>query len=270
MNSDGRLYTFLNPRGYCIHLINGKSLINALSILHDLHEGGRTYFSETVLSAQLLICLLKPTESFGLYIDSEKPYLRFKMESNFHGQMRSLLFPEDLREFPERLSGNCRLMKHWPDKQPYTSIIEMKDLSTRDLINRILHDSYQTEAQIYIEQGIDQAMLIIRMPPIRKDEVIPTFPEFMNEHKDVLSTILKKDIQDHDQLVEEFQKIEMKYLISKTVEFHCGCSHERMVENVRKVALKDEQGVFGDEESIEVNCDYCKSKYQISRQECLG
>jgi hypothetical protein len=51
-----------------------------------------------------MLALLKHGEQLGLYLDAEDPYLRVKLEITAGGHVRCLLMPEDLKEFPERIT----------------------------------------------------------------------------------------------------------------------------------------------------------------------
>ena len=104
--------------------------------IHELKDKGFSYLRDLVLSTQPMISLLKPNEGFGIYLDSEEPYFRWKIETNWNGNMRTLLAPEDFNIIPSKVNGVCRLVKIPPNNQkPYTSLIELKQNKFNEIIN---------------------------------------------------------------------------------------------------------------------------------------
>ncbi len=133
-----RLYSFLDHKnGFNINFLEGQKLIHDLVLLHPMKGQGFSYFRETFLGLLPIIFFLKPGESLGLYIDSEDPYFRLKIETNNAGHTRTLLLPEEFNEFPEKISGQIRITKIFSNnKSPYTSMLELKGVNTDEVIGQ--------------------------------------------------------------------------------------------------------------------------------------
>jgi len=48
--------------------------------------------------------------------------------------------------------------------------------------------------------------------------------------------------------------------------WHCGCNQERMLEVLAPTMKQDPQGLFGDDEKIEIRCPRCGARYAITRE----
>jgi molecular chaperone Hsp33 len=48
--------------------------------------------------------------------------------------------------------------------------------------------------------------------------------------------------------------------------WHCGCNQERMMEVLAPVMRQDPEGLFGDEEKIEIRCPRCAARHLITRE----
>jgi molecular chaperone Hsp33 len=48
--------------------------------------------------------------------------------------------------------------------------------------------------------------------------------------------------------------------------WHCGCNQERMLEVLAPTMKADPEGLFGDEEKIEIRCPRCGARYAITRE----
>ncbi|MEO7598034.1 MAG: Hsp33 family molecular chaperone HslO, partial [Opitutus sp.] len=48
--------------------------------------------------------------------------------------------------------------------------------------------------------------------------------------------------------------------------WHCGCNQERMLEVLAPTMKQDAQGLFGEDEKIEIRCPRCGARYAITRE----
>jgi molecular chaperone Hsp33 len=275
MLPESRLYSFIDQKeGFTLHFLEGQKLINDLAIIHHLIGGGFQYFRDAVLSFQPMISFLKSGEGLGVYIDSEDPYFRLKIEMSEIGQMRTLLLPEDFKEFPEKISGKCRIVKLLPgESQPYTSIINLDNIDFHQVVNRILIESYQFKSEVFLSQESDQSLMIMKLPEINVNKVQTNYTLGIEEYWQKISTKItelygmgtteQSDIQKH------FENEGMLFLGSREIKFKCNCSRERMFEGVRSLVWSSGIDAIFDpnEKSIETKCDYCNTSYLLLREE---
>lgn len=48
--------------------------------------------------------------------------------------------------------------------------------------------------------------------------------------------------------------------------WHCGCNQQRMLEVLAPVMRQDPEGLFGDDEKLEMRCPRCAARYTITRE----
>ena len=53
---------------------------------------------------------------------------------------------------------------------------------------------------------------------------------------------------------------------TRVYRWHCGCNQERMLEVLAPTMRHDPEGLFGDEEKIEIRCPRCGARYAITRE----
>ena len=83
MLPESKIYSFYDEKlGFNLHFLEGQKLILDLAQLHQLKGSGFSLLRDCALSFQLLIKLLKNHENIGIFIDSEIPFFRFKLESD--------------------------------------------------------------------------------------------------------------------------------------------------------------------------------------------
>ncbi len=273
MLKPSRLYSFLDVKqGFALHFLDGQKLIHDLALIHGLTGQGFAYFRDTVLSALSLISFLRPGESLGIYVDSETPYCRLKIETSHTGRMRTLLLPENFSHFPMAISGVARVTKQFPSgKAPYTSVVQFEEMATNEVINKVLQTSYQANAEMVVSEAADQSFMLIKLPPVNvnvktQSETVE-LAEYLKQHRSLFHSVFDERHNDVENIVKAFEQSSFGYLSSRLVEFYCPCSKERMMDNLRMMNAKDPEALFAGEAQLEAKCDYCQKKYTITRAE---
>jgi len=271
MIPESRLYSFIDhSSGFTFHFLEGQKLFLELVQLTNLQSGALSQYRDMVLSIQQLISFLKNGESIGFYIDSKSPQYKFKMESNYKGLTRILLFPDQLKKIPQKVSGLARLIKIFPgkDKNDYQSLIELENLSTEDIVNKLLKESYQTQAKIFLGESADQSLMIKKIPSTQKVKAsLINLDQYLKKMNSFITQSLDGSFTDVEKIVEHFESNNLSYLGSKHIKFHCDCSRERFTTNLAIISENDRNKIFQNDDSIEVTCDYCKKSYKILKKE---
>lgn len=269
------LYTFYDElNGFTLTFFEGQKLINDLAITHQLTGSGFSYFRDSVLSIQPMISFLKHREGFGIYLDSDSPYFRLKLETNESGSVRTLLLPEDFKGSPNKISGICRLTKTFGQGQhPYTSVIKLDDISFDQIINNILRDSYQIDSKIYLSADSDQSVMIMKLPNLNVNlhtaSTRPSLDEYWIGHCAHIDAIFKKALVLREDIMKGFGDLGLQFLKEKEVKLHCSCSLERMIAGLNGLSNKNELFDEG-QDYLETRCDYCKKTYKIHRNQISG
>ena len=275
MLPESRLYSFIDQKeGFTVNFFEGQKLINDLAIIHSIAGGGFQYYRDAILSLQPMISYLKPGEGLGIYIDSDEPYFRLKIEMSDQGQMRTLLLPEDFNQFPKTITGKCRIVKLSPDElQPYTSIINLDDIDFHQVVNKILSESYQIKSEVFLSQSSDQSVMLMKLPEINVNKVQTHYSlsidEYWKKIEVTTQALYDEGTTEQEHIQKCFEKEGLVYLGSKEIKFKCTCSRERMVDGVRSIIWASGiDSVFDpNEEHIETKCDYCKTSYLLARDE---
>jgi molecular chaperone Hsp33 len=274
MLSTSRLYSFLDHQnGFNIHFLEGQKLIHDLALTHPLQGSGFAYFRDTLLGIMPIIFFLKPGESLGIYIDSEDPYFRLKIETNSAGHTRTLLLPIEFNQFPMKITGQVRVTKIFSNnKSPYTSVLELNQVDTKDVLNKILKDSYQTNSEVIVGEMSDQSIMVTKLPKlnvnIEHDESM-AHQDFIQKHRPFFQHVFNESTDDIEKIVKIFEDKGFSYLGSRQVSFFCPCSRERMLLNLQGMYSNDIDLLFEGQDKIEVTCDYCNKKYQFLKSDIL-
>lgn len=274
MLAESQLYSFLDRNNdFLVHFFEGQKLIQELVLIHELKDKGFSYLRDLVLSTQPMISLLKPNEGFGVYIDSEEPYFRWKIETNWNGNMRTLLAPEDFNTIPSKINGVCRLVKIPPNNQkPYTSFIKLKQSKFNEVINGILSKSFQNQSIIKVSDISDQSVMLMKLPKTNIDKETsdssPSLKEFLLLKSNEIQEIFQKALNKKEEIIDVFTSKGYSLINQRKVQFHCPCSKDRMLFTLRNLYQNDKENFFRPkEDKIEMRCDYCKKLFNFSKEE---
>ena len=272
-----RLYTFLDEdREFALYFLEGQRLIHDVVLTHGVKGPGFSYFRDAVLCVQLMISLIKRGEQIGFYIDSEDPYFRLKIETGHDGDVRCVLIPDQFREFPAAMHGFVRMLKLFPfNRPPYESVLRADGLALREIVNRVLRDSYQVHCATMVSERSDQSAMLHQLPPLpgRVDYDFSLDAVHVRRDRigDDVRNVFARGLLDGDEIRDAFAAIGWRCIAERTVQLRCSCSRERMVDNVRLVYAREGESLFDLGQSVlEIVCEYCKSKYLIARKELQG
>ena len=269
-----RLYSFLDHKnGVNLHFLEGQKLIHDLVLLHPMQGNGFAYFRDTFLGLMPIVFFLKPGESLGIYIDSEDPYFRLKIETNSAGHTRTLLLPENFNVFPNKVTGKVRISKIASSSTPYTSMLELRDVHSEEIMNQILNESYQTNSEVIIGKQSDQSILVTKLPPLNGNVLVDetvSRKEYIQKNQQFFHDVFEMASDDIEKIVAKFEDHGLAYLGSRQLDFFCPCSQERMVLNLRGLYSHDINELFHEKDTLEIKCDYCRKEYNVSKADVVG
>lgn len=265
-----------NKNGFALYFFEGQRLIHDLAIIHDLKGEGFHFLRDSILGSQLLSVFLKPKENFGFYIDSDDPYFRFKIETNYNGYMRTLLLPDNFSNFPKKITGVYRISKIVEGGvEPYNTIIKVNEKTLEEIINQLFTESFQINGKVFLSDDSDQSIFIMKLPDSEVDKVDGvseriSLDDYWEKNSSFISGLFKEAHNEQAPIEKAFTEKDFLFLGSKDIQFKCSCSRERMLMGVagltRSTSMED---LFQGDKTIETKCDYCKTYYEITEEEII-
>ena len=136
-----------------------------------------------------------------------------------------------------KITGKVRVTKLFPNNHnPYTSILELTQTETKDVINQILSESYQTNSEVIVGEMSDQSIMVTKLPPVNVNVVVDedqSRKDFIKKHKEFFHHVFETATTDIEQIVKMFEDQGFAYIASRQVSFFCPCSKDRMLINLK-------------------------------------
>jgi molecular chaperone Hsp33 len=169
--------------------------------------------------------------------------------------------------------GILNVIKDMGMKEPYVGQCELKTGEIADDLTYYFAVSEQVPSSVGLgvlmekNNTVRQAGgFIIQLMPFTSDEVIDKLEKKLAEVASV-TTMLDAG-STPEQILEELLG-EFGLEISETIPtgYHCDCSRERIERALISIGKKDLKEMIEDGETIEVGCQFCDKKYQVTVEE---
>jgi molecular chaperone Hsp33 len=173
-----------------------------------------------------------------------------------------------------KITGKVRVTKIFQNQShPYTSMIELEGIETKEVINRIFNESYQTNSEVIVGEISDQSIMVTKLPPANVNSNIDesfSRQEFIKKHSVFFQNIFEAATDDIERIVKLFEDRGFSYMTSRQIDFFCPCSKDRMLLNLKGLYANDIEHLFDGKDRVEIKCDYCRKEYVITKPEIIS
>ncbi len=239
------------------HYVRSRNALLARAEFSDLYVDYYLHLSEQklrpapehdamfkrALAAYVLHSASRPWNELTAWtINFQKPLVNiFLTGDNETGAVTGRVFDEDVKELPENIF--------------YADVVRGRGEKRRSAVNFEGADPLAAVERFYAQS--EQRMT--RLFQLGEEEFA-----MLTEHPDCdLAWLRGLTVEDVRALAEKETLAPMERRIYR---WHCGCNPERMMEVLAPTMRQDPEGLFGDEEKIEIRCPRCGARYAITRE----
>ena len=211
---------------------------------HDIHPSpAADSLFKTALAAFVLHCASRPRNELAAWtINFQNPLINlFLTADNGTGAVAGRVFEENVKELPENIFYSDVVRLGQPKRRSAVSFEGPDPILAAE---KFYAQSEQRLAR-YFRPGEEDFVLIMEHP----DCDLPWLRGLMTEQVN--------NLENHETLVP---------LERRVYRWHCGCNQDRMHEVLAPTMKQDPEGLFGDEEKIEIRCPRCAARYAITRE----
>lgn len=173
-------------------------------------------------------------------------------------------------------AGILNVIRDMGLKEPYVGQCELQTGEIGDDLTYYFATSEQVPSSVGVGVLMDKGNtvrqaggFIIQLMPFTSDEVIDRLETKLSEVKSV-TTMLDGGMTPEQILEELLGEFGLEINDTLPTRYHCNCSRERIEKALISIGKKDLQEMINDGEPIEVGCQFCDKKYQVTVDELKG
>ncbi|MCD7957551.1 MAG: Hsp33 family molecular chaperone HslO [Lachnospiraceae bacterium] len=173
--------------------------------------------------------------------------------------------------------GSLRVIRDLGMKEPYIGQCELQTGEIGDDLTYYFATSEQVPSSVGLGVLLEKdgacagqvrqaGGFIIQLMPYTSDDVIDRLEKKISEVRPV-TAMLDAGMSPEQILDELLGEFGLEILGTIPTEYHCDCSRERIERVLISLGKKELEDMIADGEPIEVNCQFCDKKYQVSVDE---
>lgn len=169
--------------------------------------------------------------------------------------------------------GELTVIKDMGLKEPYISKVPLATSEVAEDLTYYFASSEQTPSAVGLgvlmskDNHVREAGgFIVQMMPDAKEETVSKIEENLSKITSV-TDILKEGKTPEDLVKAVMDDIEVEFTDKIEAKYECNCSKERVMRVLATLNKKDLADLIAEGEDIEVNCDFCNSKYVFKTDE---
>lgn len=239
------------------HFVRSRNALMARADLGDLYVDYYLHLSQQQmrpspevdamfkrgLAAFVLHCASRPRNEMTAWtVNFQEPMVNlFFAGDNETGTVTGRAFEENVKELPENLF--------------YADTVRTGQPMRRSTVTFEGADPIAAAEKFYVQSEQRRA----RYFQLNEEEftMVSEHPDCDMAWMEALTPDEMRELARHEILVPMEERV---------YRWHCGCNQERMLEVLAPAMRQDPEGLFGDEEKIEIRCPRCGARYAITRE----
>lgn len=280
---------------YIVRATAAGGQIRAFAVTsREMVETARSYHNTSPVATAALGRLLSAGAMMGAMMKGEKDLLTLQIKGN--GPIGGITVTADSHANVKGYVQNPAVMIHANEKgkldvggavgigilnvirdigmkEPYVGQCELKTGEIGDDLTYYFAVSEQVPSSVGLgvlmekNNTVRQAGgFIIQLMPFTSDEVIDRLEQKLAEVSSVTS-MLDQGMTPEQILSELLGEFGLEILDTAPAQYRCDCSRERIERALISIGKKDLQEMIAEGETIEVGCQFCNKKYQVTVDE---
>lgn len=253
-------------------------------LIHDTYPTASAVLGRTISGAILLSSLLKEGQRVILQVVGDGPIKGIVAEADWLCRVRGYvkrphihLGLKDGKLDVGRAVGKgfLNVIKDLGLREPYQGSVSLQTGEIATDLAYYFNTSEQIPAAVSLGVHVDvdnsvkaSGGFMVQVLPGVKDETIEYLEKRLKGLRPVSSMILEG--LGPKEIMEEAVGLPVDVLESKEVLYYCPCNKDRVLDTIVTLGKEDMQDLACRGETVEVECQFCKTEYTISQEEILS
>ena len=270
-----------NVHGYYASI---KNSLKDAQKRHNMNIISSSIFSRAMIATSLLSGNLKnQTDYLSVTWNCTGPISKIFCEANYEGNVRGYIgennlqfiensiYNDNIKAEPYIGFGEIIVSRNsFDDRPPYNSVVVIETGEIAQDISLYLDQALQIQSALKIGFSVNKfnkievagGILFIAMPGASKSELLDVYHTF--ESIGSLTEVLKSNVSN---INIQFKKLGLEVINIKKIRFKCTCNKLVIKGILKGLSKKELKKYIIDKDKIEVACQYCGKKYNLTISE---
>lgn len=271
------------PGNIRIVAIEATDLMHELILQQGLNGSAQSGYADAILTGLLVASAHKASESINLNAQGSGVYKQAIVDASPEGRVRGFLIEESNLELHTYGSDgkagpwgtgilSVLYTKNFEGKIPYRGIVPISSGYLDEAINEYYRDSEQLTSLVGLNLEFDgQALRAARGALVQAlGGASPEELQLLKSLKIEDLRALAKFADNRDSFSQQASQLlpgfAFKLVETQNLKSFCNCSLERIERALVLTGYEDAMHALGNDPSIKVTCDFCRSEYQVSAE----
>lgn len=262
-----------------------KETVETARKAHNLSPVAAAALGRTLIGGAMMGAMLKGEKDvLTLQIKGDGPIGQITVTADSKGTVKGYVQNPSVMLPPNAIGkldvggavgyGTLQVIKDMGLKDPYCGQTVLQTGEIAEDLTYYFASSEQVPSSVGLGVLMDKEManvkqaggFIIQLMPFAEDAVIEKLEQNLTMIPSV-TAMLDAGLTPEQMLEKVLEGMDVEFTDTRTIEFKCNCSKERVEKALISVGEKDLKEMIADGEPIEINCHFCSTKYAFPVEE---
>jgi len=233
-------------------------------------------FADLITGAILVRDSMSPDNRLQAILQGDDGRGRMIADTHPDGATRGLIqMPADSKELPLGRSGLLQIARTLHNGSLHQGVVRVPEgaASVSAALMAYMQDSEQTVTMISVGCHIANGEVVaaggymVQLLPELSEGPLMVMTERLKEFEDIVPLLARGKASPSELLAETLYAMPYTEVGDREVFFGCRCSPERLAQSMASLPRADIESLLEDGKPLEIECDYCRARYEFSTQE---
>jgi molecular chaperone Hsp33 len=233
-------------------------------------------FADLLTGAVLVRESMAPENRLQAILQGDNPRARMIADTHPDGSTRGLIqMPPDVREMPMGDKGLLQIARTLANGSLHQGVVAVPpgSSSVSAAFMTYMQESEQTVTMIAIGCAFSNGEVaaaggyMVQLLPELAEGPLMVMTERLKDFQDIVPLLARGRASPADLLAETLYGMPYTKVGDREVHFGCRCSTERLAQSLASLPRADIESLLEDGKPLEIECDYCRKRYDFSLQE---
>ena len=233
-------------------------------------------FADLLTGAVLVRESLSPDNRLQAILQGDNPRARMIADAHPDGSTRGLIqLPPDVKEMPLGNKGLLQIARTLHNGALHQGVVQVPagSNSVSAAFMAYMQDSEQTVTMIAVGCHLSNGEVaaaggyMVQLLPELAEGPLMVMTERLKDFQDIVPLLARGRATPMELLAETLYGMPYTTVADREVHFGCRCSAERLVQSLASLPRADIESLMQDGKPLEIECDYCRKRYDFTLQE---